>query len=91
MSETRNPVPGRWECPQCHFVLNKCVIYTGDGTVGINTSPAREVCPNDEATLEQAYEHPNDQVVVTGPCCGDPECLHCRGDGTRVIGWRYRG
>ena len=40
-----------WKCPLCGFILHKMLLRASDMAVGINLSTAREVCPNDGATL----------------------------------------
>jgi len=89
---TAVPIPGSFVCPRCNFRLAKAVIYRQDGSITADPSTAREVCPNDGASLEQAYESPDDRLVVTRPCecLNNPECPGCWGTNERVVGWRYR-
>jgi hypothetical protein len=83
-------IPGDWQCPKCVFRLHKAKLFAGDGTVAVDRATVREVCPNDGATLEPAYEHPDDQLIDTEDCCREASCPECRGMGFVVIGWHYR-
>lgn len=40
-------MPGAWICDRCNFVLQKSILFAGDGSVAADTSPLNEVCPND--------------------------------------------
>ncbi len=42
---------GEWRCPACPYKLHKRLLRACDGSVGLDTSTAREVCPNDGRTL----------------------------------------
>lgn len=44
-------IPGEWSCPKCVFTLQKNNLHAYSMTVSANTDTAREVCPNDGATL----------------------------------------
>ena len=43
--------PGEWKCPKCRYHLTKKLLRASDGAVGVNMDTAREICPNDGATL----------------------------------------
>lgn len=47
MNTILEPMPGAWACDKCHFVLQKNVLYTCDGSVSADMSLLNVVCPND--------------------------------------------
>lgn len=40
-------IPGVWQCPKCNYRVVKSNLYVQSGTVGPDTSPFVEKCPND--------------------------------------------
>jgi hypothetical protein len=56
-----NILHGVFECPKCHYVLQKSNLYVKSGTIGPNVSNRVERCPNDnekmvQMTYRMAYE-----------------------------------
>jgi len=46
-------VPGEWVCPRCSFRLHRRVMSASDGSVGVDTDPESEPCPNDGEQMQR--------------------------------------
>ena len=65
-------MPGAWKCDCCGLVLQKNVLYVGDGLMSADTSPLNEKCPNDgklmrPLTWREVNEELYEKVCVLSP------------------------